>query len=250
MHQLKAKLDKLAQIQNSPEGLFAAADPLQIAKKHSDEFIALLCALFAYGNAKNILSFLSKLDFSLLNANEKQIQKEVKSFKYRFQSEEDVRQIFITLSRLKKENSLEELFTKPYKKSLDVSNGIKNFIQEIYKINPYRSRGYEFFFGKIWQNSPTSPLKRYNMFLRWMVRKDALDIGLWTQIHTKDLLIPLDTHTHKIALTLGLLKRKIYDFKSVLELTNKLKEFDPKDPIKYDFALYRLGQSKGLENGI
>lgn len=246
MHPLKDKLDELAQIQNGPSGLFAAADPLQIAKKYGDDFIALLCALFAYGNAKNIVNFLSKLDFSLLNSSEKQIQKKLKNIKYRFQSEEDVRQIFITLSRLKKESSLEELFAKPYLKKFEVSEGIKNFIQEIYKINPYRSKGYEFFFGKIWRYSPTSPLKRYNMFLRWMVRQDALDMGLWSQIHSKDLLIPLDTHTHKTALILGLLKRRSYDFKSVLELTNKLKEFDPKDPIKYDFALYRLGQSKEI----
>ncbi|ECL3092272.1 DUF2400 domain-containing protein, partial [Campylobacter jejuni] len=57
---------------------------------------------------------------------------------------------------------------------------------------------------------------------------------------------PLDTHTHKISLTLGLLKRKIYDYKSVLELTHNLKRLDANDPIKYDFALYRLGQNKEL----
>ncbi len=84
------------------------------------------------------------------------------------------------------------------------------------------------------------------MYLRWMVRKDELDLGLFTKIHTKDLLIPLDTHTHKISLTLGLLKRKIYDYKSVLELTQNLKKLDANDPIKYDFALYRLGQSKEI----
>lgn len=250
MRGLKERLERLAQIHNGPEGLFAAADPLQIAKRHGDEFVALLCALCAYGNAKNIVKFLEKLDFDLLNSSEKHIKKELKNLKYRFQNEEDLRQIFITLSRLKKENSLEDLFASPYKKSLDVSAGVKNCIREIYKINPYRSRGYEFFFGKIWHNSPQSALKRYNMFLRWMVRKDALDMGLWKQIHSKDLLIPLDTHTHKTALNLGLLRRRICDFKSVLELSNKLKEFDPQDPIKYDFALYRLGQNKGLKSGI
>lgn len=85
------------------------------------------------------------------------------------------------------------------------------------------------------------------MYLRWMVRKDELDLGLFTKIHTKDLLIPLDTYTHKISLTLGLLKRKIYDYKSVLELTQNLKKLDANDPIKYDFALYRLGQSKEID---
>ncbi|MCO6587621.1 DUF2400 family protein, partial [Escherichia coli] len=91
-------------------------------------------------------------------------------------------------------------------------------------LNSYSSYGYAFFSGQIWQNTPTSPLKRYNMYLRWMVRKGELVLGLFTKIHTKYLLIPLDTHAHKISLTLGLLKRKIYDYKSVLELKKKKKK--------------------------
>ena len=79
---------------------------------------------------------------------------------------------------------------------------------------------------------------------RWMVRSDALDMGLWSKIDKKDLLMPLDTHTFKVSQRLGLLKRKTYDMKATIELTNKLKKFDNSDPIKYDFALYRLGQEK------
>ena len=226
---LKAKLDFLANQKNTNHSLFETPDPLQIAKIHNDEFTALICALFAYGNAKNIVNFLKKLDFSLLNLQEKQIK------------------IFITLSRLKNEISLYELFYQAYQKRENTTDAILAFMQKIKTLNSYSSYGYDFFFGKIWQNTPTSPLKRYNMYLRWMVRKDELDLGLFTKIHTKDLLIPLDTHTHKISLTLGLLKRKIYDYKSVLELTQNLKKLDANDPIKYDFALYRLGQSKEID---
>lgn len=243
---LKAKLESLVKEKNTDKALFEAPDPLQVAKIYNDEFIALICALFAYGNAKNIVNFLNKLDFSLLNLNQNQVQKELKGLKYRFQNEKDIAQIFITFSRLKNEISLNELFTKEYEKRQNTTDSILAFMQKIKSLNAYSSYGYDFFFGKIWQNAPTSPLKRYNMYLRWMVRKDALDLGIFTKIHTKDLLIPLDTHTHRISLNLGLLKRKIYDFKSVLELTQKLKEFDPNDPIKYDFALYRLGQSKQI----
>ncbi|EHK1752357.1 TIGR02757 family protein [Campylobacter jejuni] len=221
---LKAKLDFLANQKNTDHSLFETPDPLQIAKIHNDEFIALICALFAYGNAKNIVNFLKKLDFSLLNLQEKQIKKE-----------------------LKNEISLYELFYQAYQKRENTTDAILAFMQKIKTLNSYSSYGYDFFFGKIWQNTPTSPLKRYNMYLRWMVRKDELDLGLFTKIHTKDLLIPLDTHTHKISLTLGLLKRKIYDYKSVLELTQNLKKLDANDPIKYDFALYRLGQSKEID---
>ena len=82
------------------------------------------------------------------------------------------------------------------------------------------------------------------MYLRWMVRHDELDMGLWSKIDKKDLLMPLDTHTFKVSQKLGLLSRKTYDMKATLELTERLKGFDLTDPIKYDFALYRLGQEK------
>ncbi|ENK1725396.1 TIGR02757 family protein [Campylobacter upsaliensis] len=239
---LKAKLDALVSEKNTERGLKEFADPLQVAKRFSDPYIALMCALFSYGSAKNIMQFLESLDFTLIDKGEKKIIEGVKDLKYRFQTSEDIRQIFITFARLKKAYDLEEIFTKPYKKSGNITDGILNCIKEIYKINAYTSKGYTHFFGKVWKKEPTSPLKRYNLFLRWMVRKDELDLGLWKQISTKDLLIPLDTHTQKMALNLGLLERKSYDFKAVLKLTQKLKEFDPKDPIKYDFALYRLGQ--------
>lgn len=232
--------------QNTDKALFNAPDPLQVAKKYKNEFIALLCALFAYGNAKNIVNFLKRLDFSLLDLNEKHIQKECKSLKYRFQNSKDLAQIFITLRRLKQENSLEEIFTKAYQKDENIIDAIKNFIQKTRQINAYQSYGYDFFFSKIFEKMPKAPLKRYNMFLRWVVRKDELDLGLWKGIHTKDLLIPLDIHTHKTSLKLGLITRKSYDFESVLRLSEKLKEFDFNDPIKYDFALYRLGQSKEI----
>ena len=84
------------------------------------------------------------------------------------------------------------------------------------------------------------------MFLRWMVRNDNLDMGLWKSVNKKDLILPLDTHTFKVSQKLGLLTRKTYDLKSAVLITEKLREFDPLDPIKYDFAIYRLGQEKLL----
>jgi len=89
-----------------------------------------------------------------------------------------------------------------------------------------------------------SPYKRYNMFLRWMVRYDNLDMGLWEKVSKKDLILPLDTHTFKVGQKLGLLNRKTYDLQSAILITNKLKEFDCNDPMKYDFAIYRMGQEK------
>jgi len=67
---------------------------------------------------------------------------------------------------------------------------------------------------------------------------------LWDKKYIEDLIIPLDTHTFHVARKLGLLKRKTYDLEAAIELTGVLKIFDFKDPVKYDFALYRLGQEK------
>ena len=84
------------------------------------------------------------------------------------------------------------------------------------------------------------------MFLRWMIRKDKnkVDFGIWKNFKTSQLLCPLDIHSGRVARDLGLLKRKQNDWKAVVELTNKLKEFDAKDPVKYDFALFGLGVSE------
>ncbi|RLD41699.1 MAG: TIGR02757 family protein, partial [Bacteroidetes bacterium] len=89
-------------------------------------------------------------------------------------------------------------------------------------------------------------LKRWMMFLRWMVREDNIDMGLWSRVDRKDLIMPLDTHTFNVGLRLGLLKRKTYDLQAAIELTDTLKGFDENDPLKYDFAIYRLGQEKIL----
>ena len=82
------------------------------------------------------------------------------------------------------------------------------------------------------------------MYLRWMVRHDHIDMGLWSRVDKKDLIMPLDTHTFKVSHKLGLLTRKTYDLQAAIELTETLSLFDAQDPVKYDFAIYRLGQEQ------
>ena len=84
-------------------------------------------------------------------------------------------------------------------------------------------------------------MKRMNLFLRWMVRKPPVDLGIWKFMQPKDLLIPLDVHVARVSRNMGLLNRKSNDFKAVLELTEKLREFCPEDPVKYDFAMFAFG---------
>ena len=87
-----------------------------------------------------------------------------------------------------------------------------------------------------------SACKRLNLYLRWMVRHDpGLDLGLWTEVPPSRLVIPLDTHVARIARYVGLSSRNTADWKMALEVTRALREFDPGDPVKYDFAICRLG---------
>ena len=236
--------DELKKRERDNELSWERPDPLMVAQKYKDEYISLICALFAYGNAHQIVKFLSGLDFSVLDKDERFIRKNIVNYYYRFQTSKDVQEFFVTLSRLKKEFSLENIFLKGYKKDKNILDGLREIITLIYDTNPYRSRGYEFLIGKIPGSKNSSPYKRWNMYLRWMVRDKGLDFGLWRRVDKSSLLIPLDTHTFHVSQKLGLLKRKTYDFKSVILLSEKLKEFDEKDPIKYDFALYRLGQER------
>ncbi|MFD2933495.1 TIGR02757 family protein [Spirosoma flavum] len=88
-----------------------------------------------------------------------------------------------------------------------------------------------------------SSCKRLLMFLRWMVRHDnrGVDFGLWTRLHSSQLVIPIDVHVNRVARQLKLLTRPQTDWKAALELTETLRQFDPLDPVRYDFALFGLG---------
>ncbi|BDY12083.1 TIGR02757 family protein [Hydrogenimonas cancrithermarum] len=242
---LRDRLESEAAKRNDPAELIGgAADPLQVACGLEDARAILLCALFGYGNAQNIVKFLRSLDFSLLDSDEATIRKQLSNRYYRFQSTEDVIQVFLMLSRLG-QGEMKETFLKGYEKERKVLDGIFSLIERFGMLNRYESRGYRFLVGSIPKNGkPTSPYKRWMMFLRWLVRKDTLDLGLWTEVSKADLVIPLDTHTFQVGRSLGLLKRKTYDWKAAVELTQALKRFCPEDPVKYDFALYRLGQEK------
>jgi uncharacterized protein (TIGR02757 family) len=248
LSEVKILLDKEVETRNSHTELsYEKPDPLLIASKYQDESIALICALFAYGNAGLIVKFLDSFDFALFESTEETIIQELSSHYYRFQKSDDVSAFFIALKRLKEMDSIENIYYAGYKKEENILDGLWHFIETLKKVYPHKSRGYDFLIGSIPKKvSSAGTYKRYMMYLRWMVRKDALDMGLWSKIDKKDLLMPLDTHTFQVSRRLGLLDRKTYDMKASIELTDTLRTFDEKDPIKYDFALYRLGQERIL----
>jgi len=245
---IKKRLDTEVEKRNSlTEVSEDKLDPILVAKRYNDSTISLICALFAYGNVKQIVKFLKSLDFELLKKSDEEIEESLKNHYYRFQKSEDVIAIFIALKRLNEKSSLEEIFKESYIKNRSVIDGINSMIQEIKTLYPHDTQGYNFLTSKITTKTKgAGALKRWMMFLRWMVRKDNIDMGLWSGIDKADLIIPLDTHTFNVSRRLGLLERKTYDLESAIELTKKLKTFDENDPLKYDFALYRLGQEKIL----
>ncbi|MAD43259.1 MAG: TIGR02757 family protein [Arcobacter sp.] len=255
MNKIKKLLNDEVSSRNKHQELsYDKPDPLLVASRYKDEYIILLCALFAYGKASLIVKFLDSLDFSLLDASDEKIDKELDNFYYRFQNSEDIKVVFKTFKKIKQSYSLNKLFLEGYSKNNSILEGLDFLISKIHKVANYKSQGFTFLVSSPLKRDKegnikeigNAPYKRWNMFLRWMVRSDELDLGLWKGIDTKDLILPLDTHTFKVSQKLGLLTRKTYDLKSALLITEKLKEFDYKDPIKYDFALYRIGQEKIL----
>ncbi|MBN2721349.1 MAG: TIGR02757 family protein [Campylobacterales bacterium] len=244
LDRLKIILDKEIEIRNSACELCEdKPDPLMVASRYQDESIALICALFAYGNAKLIVKFLNSLDFSILECSEKEISLNLQNHYYRFQKSEDVIALFIALKRLKQIDSIENIVYNGYKREDNIIDGLVSLVETIRSVYPmYDTQGYDFLVGQIPTSKMSSPYKRYMMYFRWMVRKDNLDMGLWSKIDKAHLLMPLDTHTFHLSQKLGLLNRRTYDMKAVIELTEQLKKFDASDPIKYDFAIYRLGQ--------
>lgn len=244
LHKLKIRLDQEVANRNDLDELsYERPDPLLVASRYRDASIALICALFGYGNAGQIVKFLDSLDFALLDASEAEIAERLSSHCYRFQKPDDVIALFIALRRLRSVESIENLFYEGYKREGNILDGLWHFIERLNALYPRDSRGYRFLIGSIPKRvNSAGTYKRYMMFLRWMVRSDHLDMGLWSQIDKKDLIIPLDTHTFQVSRRVGLLERKSYDMRAALELTERLKSFDPLDPVKYDFALYRLGQ--------
>jgi len=245
---LRTRLNREVTARNHQAELsYDRPDPLLVARRLHEPYGALLCALYGYGRADSIVHFLDSVPFELIDSDEDTIRQSLVGSYYRFQNSEDVIQSLITMRRLKLHVNLGEHFFEAYAKEESVIEGLNALIEAIVTCNAYDSRGYRFLFGKpIKKIKGNAPMKRWMMYLRWMVRDDENDMGLFKGVKRKDLIIPLDTHTFNVSHRLGLLARKSYDLQAAIELTCKLKTFDANDPVKYDFALYRLGQEKRL----
>jgi len=142
---IKELLDNEVSFRNINSELnYDKPDPLMVASRYNDEFIILLCALFAYGNAKLIVKFLDSLDFSLLEKSDEIIDKELDKYYYRFQNAQDIKTVFKTFKRLKNEDSLNLIFLNAYKKDNSILEGIDALIQKIHNIANYNHKASPF----------------------------------------------------------------------------------------------------------
>lgn len=236
---MKSKLDRLVEKYETSD--FIKSDPIRIPHRFLDktdiEISAFISCLFAFGRREMFLKKLEYL-FSLCDTPLSLIHDYKKfnfdNFVYRFIKSYDLVELLKILNKLyfTDKSSLAELF---YEKK-DRFKRVSNYFYSNCKNS--KSVGFCFMFAR---PEKGSALKRINMFLRWMVRDGTVDFGIWNFIKKSELYIPLDTHVAKLSREFGLLKRKQNDFKAVEELTNKLREFDENDPVKYDFALFGLG---------
>ena len=242
----KNELDKLVEMYESDD--FIKDDPVQFIhrfkKKEDIEIAGFVASLLAYGSRKQ---FIKKLDEWLMMAQNEPLNfvrnfepEMIGDFNYRFGKPKDFISIFKALKELYiKDGGLEKLFAEGYKKGKMFETVVDYFYA---KADKNVGLG---FFHMIPNPKNHGAMKRMCMFLRWMVRKSAVDAGIWNFMKPSELYIPLDVHVARVSRSMGLLTRKSNDFRAVVELTNNLKRFCPDDPVKYDFAIFGYGVNGG-----
>ncbi len=216
---------------------------LRYSTVHDREIAALIASAFAFGRVSQILSALSHV-FMIMGhsprlyiekGNEDKFSRDFKGFVYRFVRGPDLVELFMgILDILSHYQSLENCFVSGMSQDDEtVVVAIKRFVHHLVdRHNP----GY-----LVANPDKGSAMKRMNLFLRWMVRKDNVDPGGWDRVNAGKLVVPLDTHMHKISRKLGLTVRKQADMKTAEEITRAFKILCPDDPVKYDFSLTRFG---------
>ena len=275
--ELKDFLDLKVEQYNRPN--FIPNDPICIphrfSKKQDVEIAAFFAAILAWGQRKTIINKCTELfqrmdnepyDF-MLNHGDDDL-KRLLNFKHRTFNDTDLL-YFVAFFKhhYEQSGSLETAFLAPepifraeyltqdsvtvkqYASPACLQSDLKKVPATELALNHFRSYFFSLpDFPRRTIKHVSSPLqkstcKRLNMFLRWMVRKDnkGVDFGIWNTIKPADLICPCDVHVDRVARKLGLINRKQTDWQTAVELSAHLSEFDPADPVKYDFALFGLG---------
>lgn len=244
---LKEFLDEKAYQYNQPT--FIESDPIQIphrfSKKEDIEIAAFLTATIAWGNRKSIITNATKLmtlldesPFDCIMNLEQVDTKRFAGFVHRTFNATDLEYFLRAIQNIyKKHGGLEAVFTNNAQPDT-LQPAIHNFRKIFFELD-HLARTEK----HISDPMKNSAAKRINMFLRWMVRPGdtGVDFGIWKTLKPSQLSCPLDVHSGNVARKLKLMERKQNDAKALNELDVALRRLDPKDPVKYDFALFGLG---------
>jgi len=237
---------------------FITNDPISIphlfTKKQDIEIMGFWAATLAWGQrvtiinkCKELIQLMDGAPYDFIINHEEPDLKKLLHFKHRTFNDIDTL-YFISFFRYhyEKNESLESAFAPHLANQKTPPSGgwgaevaLNHFRSYFFSLPdfPHRTKKH------VSSPSQKSTCKRLNMFLRWMVRKDdcGVDFGIWNSIKPADLIMPCDLHVDRVARKLNLITRKQTDWQTAIELTERLREFDPIDPVKYDFALFGLG---------
>ena len=241
----KRLLDGLYRRLNRRE--FVHPDPLEFLYLYEDpaerEVVGLIASALAYGRVKQILGSVSEALRRVGDSpcrlvqetSEKEMARRFKGFRHRFTSGEEMAKLLSGAGRLmKRHGSLGRAFAAGVGEGDDsVLPAMCSFVEGIAGEGGLK--------GLLPHPGDGSACKRLNMYLRWMVRRDEVDPGGWEGVTPAMLICPLDTHLFKLGRAMGFTKRKSADMKAALEITGAFSMISPKDPVRYDFALTRLG---------
>lgn len=246
-------LEKIYSTYNRYE--FIHPDPLEFLHGYKlaedREIVGIIASSLAYGRVAQILNsvnfVLKQMGPSpreyIESATRKKLEAAFSGFKHRFTTGREMTDFLLGISRIIHDHgSLYRCFSGHYAAhEADIPKALGSFVKEI---KSYTETGYN---SLLPCPEKKSACKRLHLFLRWMVREDEVDVGGWTGIHPSKLVVPLDTHMHRIGMLLGLTERKQADMRTALEITQAFSMIIPDDPVKYDFALTRFGIRDDLD---
>ena len=252
--QIRNVLEKLYKRYNRRELIIP--DPLQFVYRYPEpadmEVTAFLASALAYGRVQQIEKSLNNLlgwmgdspsDFVINFDSDK--RRLLKDFKHRFTTGNDISDLLTLLkTAINRYGSIEQYFARGYSpEDKNIIPALSKFCNSLLEIHAAGHKGPARRGLKYLLVNPAggSTCKRLNLFLRWMVRDDDVDAGLWKSIDKAKLIVPVDVHMSRLCKILGLYDRKTVSLSAAVEITESFAEIEPADPVKYDFALSRIG---------
>jgi uncharacterized protein (TIGR02757 family) len=246
---LKPALDRLYATFNHPQ---AAADPVHLVRRYDRrddrEIAGFLASALAFGRVAGVLQSVERVlaiagphpaAFAASFDPARQARR-FAGLVHRWIRAADVVALFTVLRRmLEQSGSIEGFFLEGDDgSSADVGPALDSFSRRALACAPRGAAGVRYFFPS---PSAGSGCKRLNLYLRWMVRRDGIDLGVWSRVHPSRLVVPLDTHVVRVGRCLGLTRYTSPGWPMARDITAGLRRLDPDDPVKYDFALCHLG---------